>query len=124
MADAGRHIDGVARGVDGPDGVHPRQRENDRVTGAVRHLPADQARVAALGHDRGSCLVRKLQDRLHLLDGPRPQHQGRGPEVTVARLDEVGLLVVSVPHRIGVPHDGREAGEKVGGRRGHGRFKS
>ena len=58
----------------------------------MRNLPADQAGIAALRHDRRARFVGELEDGRNFLDRARPQHHRRAAVIKVAHLDEIRLL--------------------------------
>ena len=74
----------------------------------VRDLPADQAGIAALRHDRGLGLVGELDDRCDFRDRARPQHQRRVAFPQVAHLDQISLLHLRVGDRVFLADDGGE----------------
>ena len=110
--DAGLAGHGVGGRVDLADAVHALEREQDLAV--VRRLPADQAGVAALRHDRRAGLVRELEDGGDLGGRARPQHHRRAAVIEPAILDQVGLDIVRVGERVALADDGGEAGEEFG----------
>ena len=67
QGDAGLAGDGVRRRVDLADAVEARERQDDLIVEG--DLPADEAGIAALRHDRRCRLVRELEDLHDLGDG-------------------------------------------------------
>ena len=90
------------------------------MAGLERDLPADQAGIAALGHDRRAGLVRDFQNAGHFFGAARTQHHRRLAEILVAPFREVRRHVGRIGNRMARADDGGEAFE--GFRRGRLRF--
>ena len=104
---------GVAGRIDVADAVEARQRQDDLAAAQVGDLPADQAGIAALRHDRRPRLVGEFQDRRHLGGRAGPEHHRRPPEELVAQLDEKGRHRLALAKRVAVADDGGETVEEL-----------
>ena len=109
---AGLAGDGVGDRVDLADAVEPRERQHDLAM--VRDLPADEAGIAALRHDRRARLVGELEDRGDLGDRARAQHHRRAAVIEIALLDEIGLLRGRIGDGVARADDRREPREEIG----------
>jgi hypothetical protein len=116
LQDAAR-LDGhrVADRIDLDDMVHAAERQEDAAMGGPRGGAAHQAGIAALGHDCGRALGRKLEDCRDLGDRARPQHHRACAAKHVARLGEIGRLRVAIGDGVFLPDDRDEACEQIGG---------
>ena len=103
---------GVGRRIDLADFVEPPQRDDDFAI--MRGLPADQAGVAALRHQRDAVLAGKLADRGDFRGRTRAQHQRRMAVKQVAFFGGVRRDVGGVGHRIFVADDCAELGDQFG----------
>ena len=80
----------------------------------MRDLPADKAGIAALRHDRRARLVGEFQDRLHLRDRTRPQHQRRVAVIEPALLHEMRLERALIGDGIFVADDAAKRASRSG----------
>ena len=103
---------GVGRGVDVADAVHPPHRHHHLAM--MRGLPADQAGIAALRHQRDALLGGEPADRGHLRGRTGPQHQRRAAVIEVALLGEVRRDVGRIGDRISVADNGAKARDQFG----------
>ena len=86
----------IADLVDLDDAVHAVERQHDLAAVLVRHAAADQAGVAALGHDGDTLGGAELHDAGDLFGARRPHHGERGAEIVVAPVGEIGMLACVV----------------------------
>ena len=98
----------VADLVDLDDAVHAIERQHDLAAVLLRHAAADQAGVAALGHDRDALGGAKLHDRSHFVRRRRAHDGERRAEVVVAPVGEIGMLAGGVGDQPLVADDGAE----------------
>ena len=85
--------------VDGADAVHAAKGDDDVLSVLRRYPAADEARVAALWHDRQLCLSADTNHRSDLLGRCRPDDEPGGTTPKPPRLDQIGFLL----GRIGDP---------------------
>ena len=104
---------GAGRRIDLADAVEPGQREHDLAVEG--DLAADQAGIAALGHDRRRGRVGELEDRGDLRDRSRPQHQRRAAVIEAAAFHQIGLLGDGIGDGMALADDGGKARDQFGG---------
>ena len=112
QGDAGLAGDGVRGRIDLADAVEAVERKDDFVV--VRNLPADQAGIAALRHDRRRRRVGEFEDRRHFRDRRRPQHHRRVALEQIAHFDEIGRLQRRIGNGVSVADDRGEARQQSG----------
>ena len=110
--DAGLAGDGVGGRIDLADAIHAIERQHDLVV--QRDLPADQAGIAALRHDRGAGVVGELQYCRNFGHRSRPQHHRRVTLEHVAHLDQIRRLQVWIGDGEFVADDCGETREQSG----------
>ena len=112
QSDAGLAGDGVRGRIDLADAIHAVEREHDLVV--QRNLPADQAGIAALRHDRRAGVVGEFQYRRNFGYRRRSQHHRRVALEHVAHLDQIRRLQVRVGDGEFLADDRGEAREERG----------
>ncbi len=110
QGDAGLAGDRVRGRIDFADAVEPVERQHDLVV--VRDLPADQAGIAALRHDRRFRRVGELEDCRYFRDRGRPQHHRRVALEQMPHLDEIRRLQRRIGDGVFFADDGGEAGQQ------------